>query len=238
MATPVILDSVTHHDLRVIDRYGAGFGDATNQMPVFPGEFTELQREYPIFFRPVDGDSFQPIALLGLGPQENLYLKGDHWDARYIPALRQRGPLLLGEDTQTPDLYIDLSHPLVSRSEGTPLFLPHGGQTPPLERARQALHLIRQGRDRLPDLFAAFTETALLAPVKVELRLNDGSQFRLPDLFTISAQGLSELSAAQLAYLHGKGYLALAFQVVNSVNNLQYLINVKNRQTAAVQETV
>lgn len=231
MTTPVVLDNIAHHDLRLIERYGADLGDNTNQMPVFPGEFADIQREYPILFRPTPSGGFQPIALLGLN--ENLYLSGDQWQAHYIPALRQRGPLMIGlDDQQTPATYIDPSHPLISRTEGAPLFLPHGGNGPALERATRALRLIQQGTERLPEMFAAFDAAALLAPVNVELQLNDGSQFKLPELFTISQEGLTQLSGPQLAELNAAGFLALAFHVVSSVNNLQTIINLKNRRLA------
>ncbi|MFT4089914.1 MAG: SapC family protein [Asticcacaulis sp.] len=233
MTIPVILDNIAHHDLRLIERFGADLGDNRNQMPVFPGEFCEIQREYPIFFRPATDGSFQPIALLGLS--ENLYLSGDKWQAHYIPALRQRGPLVIGtDDKDSPVTHIDLTHPRLSTTEGAPLFKPHGGQAPALERASRALHLIHQGTDLLPAMFAAFAQAQLLAPVHIELRLSDGSEFRLPELFTISPQGLSELTGTQLAELNADGFLALAFYVAGSAPNLQRLINMKNQQVSAL----
>lgn len=231
MTPPVLLDNIAHHDLRLIERCGADLGDNTNQMPVFPGEFADVQREYPIFFRPTPSGGFQPIALLGLN--ENLYLSGDQWQAHYIPAMRQRGPLVIGfDDHDTLLTHIDLTHPRLSTTEGAPLFKAHGGNAPALERAAHALRLIRTGTQILPDMFAAFERAALLAPVNVELRLSDGSQFKLPELFTISQQGLAELDGAQLTELNHAGFLALAFYVTGSINNLQHLINMKNRQLA------
>ena len=54
----------------------------------------------------------------------------------------ERQPLLIGyqeqiEDgvpTQVPVVHIDLDHPAVSETEGQPAFLPHGGESPWLQR--------------------------------------------------------------------------------------------------------
>ncbi len=49
--TNVLLNNIDHHDLRVITRHGAEFGDGINQVMVFPTEFDSVAREYPIVFR-------------------------------------------------------------------------------------------------------------------------------------------------------------------------------------------
>jgi len=51
MTNKVLLNNVDHADLRVIVRPAAEYGDSVNQVLVFPTEFDDVQREYPIFFR-------------------------------------------------------------------------------------------------------------------------------------------------------------------------------------------
>src|SRR5262245_31107251 len=92
MTNHVLLNNVDHHDLRVIVRHGPEFGDSVNQLLVFPTEFESLQREYPIFFRRDQDGSYQPVVLLGLDREENLFLDAGEWRASYVPALAQRGP--------------------------------------------------------------------------------------------------------------------------------------------------
>ena len=89
----VLLNNIDHHDLRVITRHGAEFGDAVNQVMVFPTEFEAVQREYPIVFRRDSEGALRPVALLGLTREENLFLDGaGGWRAGYVPALLRRGP--------------------------------------------------------------------------------------------------------------------------------------------------
>ena len=92
---PVQLNNIDHADLRVSPRAGAAFGDAANQAPVFPAEFEDLQREFAILFRRRE-NGLQAYALLGLDRDENLFLSGDYWTSRYVPASHQRGPFSIG----------------------------------------------------------------------------------------------------------------------------------------------
>ena len=62
----VLLNNIDHQDLRVIVRHGGEFGDSINQTLIFPTEFEEIQREYPIVFRKDAEGEFQSVALLGL----------------------------------------------------------------------------------------------------------------------------------------------------------------------------
>ena len=96
MTNRVLLNNVEHRDLRVVTRHSVDFGDAINQVLVFPTEFEDLQREYPILFRRDAEGNIQAVALLGLDRDENLFLDGEGWHARYVPAVQRCGPFSIG----------------------------------------------------------------------------------------------------------------------------------------------
>ena len=232
---PVLLDNVAHHDLRVITGHSAAFGDAVNQVRVFPNEFSEVQREYPIFFRRDAEGAFYAIALLGFDRDENLFLDSTGWNARYVPAGHDRGPFLLGfpdsgDAAAGPMMLIDPAHPRLSRSEGYPLFLPHGGNTPVLERHIQVLRTLHNGLEVNDAVFAAWLDAGLVAPVKVDIRIDDTTGYDIPDLFSISAEALAGLDGPVLAALNANGYLAMAFHVLTSLGNVPHLIALKTRK--------
>ncbi len=236
---PVLLDNVAHHDLRVIAGHSAALGDAINQVLIFPTEFAEVQREYPIFFRRNEQGAFQAIALLGFDRDENLFLDDNGWNARYIPAVQERGPFLIGfreapdeagTQQRTPMILMDPDHARLSKTEGEPLFLQHGGNAPALERHVQVLRTIHQGIGINDAVFAAFLDAGILAPVKVDVRVNDALEYNIPDLLSISAEALTKLKGPALVKLNEGGYLALAFYVLASVNNVRRLIELKNRK--------
>src|SRR4029450_10249160 len=95
MTRHVMLNNVTHRDLRVITRYGAQFGDEGGTVLTFPTEYADVQREYPIFFRkdPTSGE-YHSVALLGFAKNENLVLEAGRWLARYVSGVLVRARVL------------------------------------------------------------------------------------------------------------------------------------------------
>ena len=77
MASSILLNNVDHRDLRVAVGHHARYGDAINQTRVFPAEFEELQRDYAILLRRDEHGALFATVLLGLDPDENLFLDGD-----------------------------------------------------------------------------------------------------------------------------------------------------------------
>lgn len=227
------LNNIDHHDLRVIPGHGAAFGDNINQVRVFPTEFEEIQREYPIFFRKDGEGAFAAVALLGLDRDENLFLDEAGWRARYIPAAQRRGPFLIGKPADgEPMIHVDLDHVRISRSEGAPLFLPHGGNSPHLEQIAAVLRLIHDGLAIMPAMFAALEQAGVIEPVAVEIQLNDAARYTLPGLHAVSEEQLATLDGEALAGLHRGGFLRLAFLAAASLANVHRLIELKNRQQA------
>lgn len=240
MSNQVLLDNVSHHDLRVKTGFSAEFGDNLNHALVFPTEFAHVQREYPILFRRDGEGALQSVALLGLDRDENLFLDAPGWNARYVPAVQQRGPFLIGlREADGADaspealVYVDLDHPRISRTEGEPLFLEHGGNSPYLDRVSRSLQVIHEGAEFSRGMFAAFEEAGLIETMEAEIRLDDRNTYKLPGFLTISGERLAALDGTALERLNAAGYLHLAMLVVTSLGNISWLIELKNRRRAA-----
>ena len=103
MAKLALLNNIDHANLKIVTGFRAEFGDSVNQVAVYPTEFSELQRDYPIFFRKDGEGAYYAVVLLGLDKGENLFLGEGRWHARYVPALHQRGPFLIGFQKQDID---------------------------------------------------------------------------------------------------------------------------------------
>jgi len=245
MTNTVLLDNVTHKDLRVRTGHSAKFGDAVNLALVFPTEFVFVQREYPILFRQDTKGEYQAFALLGLDKGENLFLDASGWNARYVPAVQQRGPFVIGLHPKGPDgaagnlgerepmVHVDLDHPRISSTEGEPVFLRHGGHSPYLERAGRVLKLIWRGAELTKPMFGAFEDGGLIEPMDVEVGLDGRVKYTLPGFFTINQERLAALDGPALERLNRQGFLQLAMLVATSLGNMNWLIELKNRRLAA-----
>ncbi|WP_045768155.1 SapC family protein [Xanthomonas albilineans] len=239
MAQFELLNNVTHHDLRVILRFGAAFGDAIGMVQAFPTEFADLQREYPIFLRKnAIGSGFHAVALLGFEPQENLFLQGERWNAAYLPGAIAKGPFLIGfqerhEDgiaLREPVIHVDLEHPRISRSEGEPIFLPQGGHSTYLEHIITVLRGIRDGVEGGDAMFAAFDALGLIQPLRINVQLDSAHAANLTDLYGIDRERLAALDAAALHGLHHAGYLEGAYLILASMQAMRWLMAEKQRR--------
>lgn len=240
MANRVPLDNVEHHGLTVAMRFGEQFGDAVNQTLVVPTEFEQAQREYPILFRRDLEGNLRSIAILGFDPGENLFLEGERWAARYVPAIHRRGPFSLairdsegaGEPALEPAIHVDLDDARVG-ADGDPLFREHGGNAPPLDRAGNALQTLRDGLQVEGAMFATLEALGLIEAVSFDFELEDGSRYRFPELFTVSAERFAGLDGPKLEQLNRSGFLAVAVYARSSLGNLARLVELKNRKATA-----
>ena len=231
MAKPVLLNNVEHKDLRVITARGAQYGDSQMAVVAALNEFRDLQACFPIVFHQTSngGMGYEPLALMGFQDGENLFLKGDRWDAPYVPLMLERQPFLIGVN---PDgelmVHIDVENPRVSTVDGTPVFKEHGGNSEFLDYRNSMLAAIHQGMQAMPAFIAALTKFQLLESFVLDIELNDGSQNRLAGFYTINEEKLGALGAEALGELHQAGHLTAIFMAVASLSNFRHLIDRKN----------
>ena len=245
MPRHTLLNNIDHKDLRVILRFGAEFGDNVATVLTFPTEYSDIQREYPIFFRRDSSTGeYQSIALLGFEKGENLFIDSGRWDAHYVPGIIARGPFLIGFQERLGDgemrkeavVHVDLDNPRISFTEGRPVFLPEGGNTPYLNHIAAVLRGIHEGMEVSKAMFAAFTALDLIEPIKLEVKISDEETFNLAGLNTISQEKLRSLDSESLFRLHRSGFLQGAYLALASVSNVNKLMTMKQRRRHAEVE--
>lgn len=242
MGNPVLLDNITHKDLKVLSHSGAESDSRAKQVQVFPTEFGDVQREYPILLRKDSASgNYQSVALLGFEQGENLFLRGDDWNANYIPGIVARGPFMIGfqrrevdgEILREPVLHVDMDDPRVGAAEGEPVFLPHGGISPYLERVATILNGIQEGMDVGKAMFATFAAMDLIEPVDIQIEVHRDQHYNLQGYYTISEDKLAQLDGSGLEKLNRAGFLQGAFLLIASLNNMKKLIEMKRRRILA-----
>jgi len=238
MTRHVLLDNVSHKDLRILPGYAHHLGFGVGLARVFPAEFVQLQMEYPlVFMRNRESGHFEPVAIFGLTENENLYLTDSGWDARYIPLSIQRQPFLIGfrETTEgglpqrTPVVHVDMEHPKVSLTEGEPVFLEHGGESPLLERMSSVLMAIHEGGEANLRFSRLLAGLDLVESSTMEFILDSGEKFNLSGLYVINEDRLRTLNGAALEVLHQAGHLQDIYMMLASMPNFRRLVDRKNR---------
>ncbi len=241
MSNIELLDNVKHKDLRVDPGYAAEYGDSVNQVLVFPSEFVELQKEYPILLKKdSDSGSYQAVVILGLNRDENLFLDEGGWHAHYVPAVQARGPFSIGlrkeregdEERVEPLIQVDMDSPRI-RPEGTSVFLPHGGNSEYLQRISKVLRVIQEGWAAARTLYPTLEKMGLIEPVNININLSETERYSIENYYSVSEDKLMELDGNQLKTLNDVGYLQAAHYLLASQTNISRLLARKNRKRDA-----
>lgn len=238
MANHDILDNKNHKDVKVITHFDDEFSEKINSALIFPNEIKAAQRDYPILFikNPETGQ-FQSVVLLGLVAGENQYINNG-WQASYIPAMINKGPFIIGfeekeengEKVKLPIVAIDMDNPRVNKKSGEPIFLEDGQASPYLVQVNQSLKTLHDGSQLNQEMFAAFLKNDLIEPVALNIELNNGEKISLQGNYTLNEEKLSLLSGDALTELHSSDLLRVAYFITASLDNIQRLVDLKNKQ--------
>ena len=176
MASHVLLDNINHKDLRIISKRSASLGDNIPSLVTFPFEYRDIQTNFPICFcKDPETGNFYTAALFGFEEGENLFLRANGWNARYIPIMVQRQPFSIGfqqiqgSSEKQQVITFNPAHPRVNKEVGEPVFNEHGGYTPYLEQVIKMLESIDTGHKQNELLIRALDKYDLLS-VKSEIK--------------------------------------------------------------------
>lgn len=233
---PVLLDNVSHADLRLQTRLDASWGDAAAAVPTVPAEFMQMQACFPIVFqenRAGAAARFQPVALLGLFEAPSRWLGPQGWRAGHLPWALERQPFLVGRDGEEWVVHVDLDSPRLSREAGEPLFLPQGGQSELLQRRLSVLQALHQGMQDLPDFVEALLRHRLLEPMSLDVQQPSGEMRRLAGYFVIDEERLAALPGAAVAELHEAGHWLPIAMALASLAQLPALIESESQSPSS-----
>jgi len=238
----VVLNNQIHRDVRIAAKRPTRENAEVNAVSVIPREFPRLLANYPIFYtKNMETGRFEPSALLGFQPRENLFFLDGQWDAAYVPLQIQRLPFSLvtrrAEDSEgkppSLDVAIDLSQTVESH-EGERLFLDDGQPTKFLQNITSMLSALVSGSTEAYALTGRLAELNLIEPVQIDIEFVDGSETKLQGLYWIAAAALKALPAAQLAELRDREFLEWMYFQMASIAHVSALVARKNRRLSGV----
>ena len=137
-----------------------------------------------------------------------------------------------------PVAHVDMDHPSVSETDGIPVFLPQGGESPYLERMNSILGAIYTGHEQARQLSQVLVGLELIESVTLNVEFEDGSRMSLEGLFSVNEEKFRQLDASVLGKLHQGGHLQSVFMMFASLLNVGRLIARKNRHLAISRAAV
>ncbi|MCV2349160.1 SapC family protein [Paucibacter sp. Y2R2-4] len=230
----VPLDREAHKHLRLktelstIDRV-----QGMNSLFLAVVEFAEACKEYPIVFvrvgePPAEGakPTIAPLAVLGLKPGTNLFVKDGVWTGNYVPAYLRRYPFAMArieENSDTVAVCYDSEWPGFSVTEGTSLFAADGQPTEFLLNAKNFLESFEQESERTRAFCTQLVELDLLRDMRFEATLSNGEKIDVEGFLAVDEQKLAELADDKVVQLHRSGVLALLEMHRVSMGNMNRL---------------
>jgi hypothetical protein len=231
----VELSRSEHRNLRIrADRVEAS---AANQhlIPIIVSEFRKAATQYPIVFakNPETG-RFAPYVLTGLGTEENLFWSGTELDVAYVPLNVRRQPFYVGTDdaAATSLLCIDVDSPCVDESGTRTIVDANGADSAYLKEILAVLGELVAGRKATEQFIASVLSLDLLAPIMLDIVLDDGAPLQIQGLYAIDEEKLRQIDLEALARLWKSGYLDLLQAAVIASGQIFKLIRLKNQRIA------
>jgi SapC len=207
------------------------FSSGINAVPLMAVEFIRAATEYAIVFATA-GDEVIPTAVLGLKPQQNLYLSPDaQWQASYVPAFIRRYPFVSGRG----GVLIDSAWRGWSSVEGEPLFDAQGRATPVLRRALALLEDFDAQAQRTRAVCARLAALDLFKPMQADATLPDGRLLTVEGFRVIDEDRLQALPDAVVLELHRDGLLKVMHLQIASLATMRHLIERKARREQSTQ---
>ena len=214
------------------------FSAGVNAVPLMAVEFVRAATEYAIVFA-ATGEEVLPAAVLGVRPDQNLYLSADaHWQAKYIPAFIRRYPFVFSasDDRKTLTLCVDESHPgLNHEGRGQPLF---GDDAKASAYTQQVLKFLQQYQahfERTRLFCKRLKELGLLEPMQAQVVTPAGEKLTLGGFMVVSRAKLRALDGEALAALARTDELELLYLHLYSMRNFS---DVKDRLIGAIAPDV
>jgi SapC protein len=240
MTQLTVINSQNHLNLRV-SAQPAPESTAMNAVSVIPYELSRLLAHYPIFFlKSQESGRFEPVALLGFEPAENLFFVNGRWDVEYVPLQIQRMPFSLVPRAATAgaapslDLAVDMDSPQVRNGDGERLFADDGKATKFLEDRASMMQALVTGSTEAFNFTGKLAELGLLESVQIKVEFVDRSEKKLQGLYWVAQAALQKLTGEQLAELRDRKYLEWMYFQMASLAHVSALVARKNRLISGV----
>ncbi|NSX32520.1 SapC family protein [Brevundimonas vesicularis] len=184
----------------------------TNIVPLTVTEFSAAALSYPIIFT---GDNRQPVAVMGLSSNENLFVApdGEFRADAYVPAYVRRYPFVFADDKQNQRLIlcIDRGASIVAEGGQNPLFV----DDQPSDYTNMAMEFcnnFEQERQRTEGFVALVKDLDLLDIREAHFTPRNpdgtpGQPQKLAEYYAVSEDKLRALPAEKLVELRDNGAL-------------------------------
>ena len=241
MSSPVLMQNDKHANLKATHS-----GDYTRYkerhlIPIVAQDFFNLASEFPlVFVKNGDSGDFIPVAVMSLREGQNLYCATDQWQALVVPLSFSNAPFSIARTDAEGDQFavlIDEDSPMLSETEGEPLFKEGGEKTDYLEQRIDSIVHVSQQVQQTQAICKLLVEKNLLTTNQVQLQHRpDGRTYNIDGIYTVNETVLNELTDAEFLELRDKGLIAMICAHLSSLQQLRRISQMQYEADKAAGE--
>jgi hypothetical protein len=209
-----------------------------NAIPISYTEFSVACRDYPLVFTSGDkGETFAPVAVLGLTNGENLFLANGGWaPGVYLPAYARRHPFCMArvkvDRVEQTDRLICVEKAFLD-DEGEAMFDAAGKALAKWQPIESLLQQYEADLERSREMSSILSDYALLEPFTMQAQTRAGAAMNLTGMHRVNEKKLEFLNAGQHRNLIKKGVMGRIYAHLISLDNFARLLDRKASKAAA-----
>jgi hypothetical protein len=229
MSNPVPLNKEKHLKYRVVEPFDCSRYKDQHLIAIVAQDFYTLSAEFPlVFVKNSESGQFVAVAIMGFNKGVNLYCQTASWTPLVRPISFTNPPFsiaFVNKDSDQIVLLVDESSPLISETEGEPLFDVNGENSEYLKKRIDSVMKIAEQTNQTQTFCNYLASKKLLASkqLKVQQQQQDSPQYVIDGIFTIDEDALNQLPIEEFDELRKKGLLGLVYAHLNSLNQINRL---------------
>jgi hypothetical protein len=225
------LDRIKHSGLGLRPGLNAGWCSGLNSVFLSAVELGKAALDYPVAFVREPGGEYQPVAVLGLRRNENLFVdEAGRWQPlNYQPAYVRRFPFCVVEvaaaDGRDPQRLICVQEDQLAPS-AAPFFDAQGQATPAWKPVQDLVESLEGARQQTRAFARRLDAFGLLTPFDaLLLPSRGGQQLQLQGLHRVDEEKLNALGPREQKMLMRKGELRAIYAHLLSLENFAKLLD-------------
>ena len=237
---PMGLDTVKHRAMKLrLPVQDWRVASKLNALFLAANEFADACREFPIVFvkagaEPDGKEAVAPVAVFGVTQNENLFVTGERWRGRYMPAVARLYPFCMArvDDAQLA-VCVDMDYAGVNETEGEALFTADGTPTEMLKSAQAQLEALEAEVQRTRLVCQRLQDLDLLRDMRFDATLPGGRTHTVDGFLVVDEEKVRALPDAAVLELHRNGLLGLIHLHWISMRNMHPLLEWHVERSAA-----
>jgi hypothetical protein len=213
------------------------FVRALNAIPISYSEFARVTLDYPIVFTSGDkGQTFAPVAVLGMTGGENLFVNKGAWvEKTYVPAYVRRFPFCMARVTldsvEQQDRLICVEKEFAGDT-GEAMFDDKGQPLQKWKDIEKLLSEYETDLERSREMCGILSDYSLLEPFNMQATVANQAPVQLTGMFRVDEKKIEHLNSSQLRNLVKKGILGRVYAHLISLENFGALLDRKSKIAA------